>query len=216
MPKRPTITDLQGLRTWALAIQRWQNDGAQTLAQHELSWGGFDTLLVLLDGPLRPGEVTARIGFTTGGMAKLLKSLEDEGLLERRRGEHEDLRAVTVELTAAGKQKVRDAGADVLAIREFDYCEWEISTESQRNLTQVWEQLAGRTNDRPPDPRKRTQTSQPNLRPIPTRISFSPRPKAESPATDGRCDYGWVVMWLAPDLSLPSHVSTRALRNPGV
>ena len=123
MPRRPTISDLKGLRTWALAIQRWQNDGAQTLALHGLSWGGFDTLLVLLDGPLRPGDVSDRISFTTGGMAKLLRSLEDEGLLERRHGEHEDRRAVTVELTAAGKQKVRDAGADLLAIREFDYRE---------------------------------------------------------------------------------------------
>jgi DNA-binding MarR family transcriptional regulator len=146
MPKRPTLKDLKGLRSWALAIQRWQNDGAQTLAQHGLSWGGFDTLLVLLDGPLRPGEVTDRISFTTGGMAKLLKILEDDGLLVRRRGGYTDLRAVTVELTPAGKQKARDAGADVLAIRDFDYREWEISAESQQSLTQAWERLAEGAN----------------------------------------------------------------------
>ena len=143
MPKRPTLNDLKGLRTWALAIQRWQNDGAQTLAQHGLSWGGFDTLLVLLDGPLRPREVTDRIGFTTGGMAKLLKSLEDDALIERRRGEHEDRRAVTIELTREGKKKARHAGAAVLAMRDFDYREWEISSDSQQSLTEAWERLSG-------------------------------------------------------------------------
>jgi DNA-binding MarR family transcriptional regulator len=113
--------DWYALRTWAPAIQRWQNDGAQTLAQHALSWGGFDALLVLLDGPQRSGELTEQLGFTTGGMTKLLKSLEEEGLIVRRRGEEADLRAVTVEISPDGKQKARDSGAAVLAIPDFDY-----------------------------------------------------------------------------------------------
>ena len=62
-----------------------------------------------------------------------------------RRREDTDLRAVTVKITRDGKQKARDAGATMLAIPDFDYRQWEISTESQRSLTRAWERLAGKS-----------------------------------------------------------------------
>ncbi len=136
-----SLDDLRGLRTWATAIRLWRLDGAEILAEHELTWSAFDVLLALLDGPRRSGQLCNELGMTTGGMAKLLKRLETMGVVERHRGEEEDLRTVTVQLTDQGQSIVETAGADVLVMRNADYRKWGISKDSQEALTAAWDRL---------------------------------------------------------------------------
>lgn len=141
MSQKPSTEDLRGLRTWSTAIRLWRLDGAEILAENELTWSGFDVLLALLDEPRRSGQLCNELGMTTGGMAKLLKRLESMDILERRRGEQEDLRTVTVQLTGKGRSLVETAAADVLAMRNADYRAWGISQDSQDALTAAWDRL---------------------------------------------------------------------------
>ncbi len=141
MSDTTSLDGLRGLRTWSTAIRLWRLDGAEILAQHGLTWSGFDVLLALLDGPRRSGQLCNELGMTTGGMAKLLKRLESTGVIERRRGEEQDLRTVTVQLTADGQALVETAGAAVLEMRNADYRRWGISQDSQDALTAAWDRL---------------------------------------------------------------------------
>lgn len=122
-------------------MRLWRLDGAEILAEHGLTWSGFDVLLALTDGPRRSGQLCSEIGMTTGGIAKLLKRLETTNIIERRRGEAEDLRTVTVQLTASGKSLVETAGIRVLEMRNVNYRKWGISQDSQDALTEAWERL---------------------------------------------------------------------------
>ena len=78
---------------------------------------------------------------TTGGMAKLLKRLENSDIVERRRGEEQDLRTVTVQLTTEGQALVETAGSAVLEMRNADYRKWGISNDSLDALTAAWNHL---------------------------------------------------------------------------
>ncbi len=136
-----SLDDLRGLRTWSTAIRLWRLDGAEILAEHGLTWSGFDVLLALLDEPRRSGQLCNELGMTTGGMAKLLKRLEAVDFIERRRGEEEDLRTVTVQLTPEGQNLVGTAGTAVLEMRNTDYRRWGISKDSEEALTAAWDRL---------------------------------------------------------------------------
>jgi DNA-binding MarR family transcriptional regulator len=62
------------------------------------------TLLMLrFDGPMRPSELSTRIGMTTGGMTKVLDQLVERGLVERHVGGSDDGRAVIVTMTPDGR-----------------------------------------------------------------------------------------------------------------
>ncbi len=141
MSNSTSLDDLRGLRTWSTAIRLWRLDGAEILADYGLTWSGFDVLLALLDGPRRSGQLCRELGMTTGGMAKLLKRLEAVGIIERRRGEEEDLRTVTVQLTTEGQTLVETVGTAVIDMRNADYRKWGISQDSQDALTAAWEKL---------------------------------------------------------------------------
>jgi len=144
MPPKPALDDLRALRIWSTGTRLWRLDGAEALAENELTWSGFDILLALIDGPRRSGQLCNEVGMTTGGMAKLLKQLESTNILERRRGEQDDLRTVTVQLTSTGRALVEAAGADVLAMRDADYRTWGISHESEHAMTAAWSRLRER------------------------------------------------------------------------
>lgn len=135
---------IRGLRTWAAAIRHWRVHGGETLAGRGLTWSSFEVLLELLEGPLRSGELSARVEMTTGGMAKILRCLEESGSVARRRGENDDLRTVTVEITPKGRDLVETAAAEIVAMRDFDYRAWNVSPESQRALDEVWRRLGSR------------------------------------------------------------------------
>ena len=141
MADKASLDDLRGLRTWSTANRLWRLDGAELLAQHGLTWSGFDVLLALLDGPRRSGQLCRELGMTTGGMAKLLKRLENSDIVERRRGEEQDLRTVTVQLTTEGQALVETAGSAVLEMRNADYRKWGISNDSLDALTAAWNHL---------------------------------------------------------------------------
>lgn len=65
--------------------------------------------LFLLDlrGPMRPLELTEALGFTSGGVSKLLGRLERLGAVRRSGHDGPDLRAVTIRLTPAGRRVSR-------------------------------------------------------------------------------------------------------------
>lgn len=63
----------------------------------------------------RPISLVDLLGLSTGGVSKLLDRLEAEGLLERRHGLLEsDRRAVVLEVTDAGRARLREQTARVL------------------------------------------------------------------------------------------------------
>lgn len=62
-----------------------------------------------LHGATRPSELAALLGFTTGGVSKLLDRLEAAQLVERTDAHLADHRAVGVRITARGRRLVRAA-----------------------------------------------------------------------------------------------------------
>jgi len=140
MTTEATNKELRGLRTWMTAIRTWQSDAAEILADHALTTSGFGVLLALAEGPRRSGELRDELGMTTGGMAKLLKRLEDEGRIVR---EHAttDQRVVIVTLTDAGMSVLRHAGAELIAMREADYRKWDVDEELVDAIHKAWQKI---------------------------------------------------------------------------
>lgn len=73
--------------------------------------------LFLLDlrGPMRPVELSEALGFTSGGVSKLLGRLERLGAVRRSGHDGPDLRAVTIRLTPAGRRVSRKIARAVQA-----------------------------------------------------------------------------------------------------
>ncbi len=141
MSKKATRKELRGIRTWSTAIHMWRDDAAETLADHGLTWSGFRVLLALTEGPRRSGELRNEVGMTTGGMAKLLKRLESEGLVRRTAGSDTDGRAVTVELTPDGRSTVAKAAGDMIAMREAEYRRWDIDEDLRDAVDEAWRRI---------------------------------------------------------------------------
>lgn len=67
------------------------------------------------EGPTRPGTLQEVVGYTSGGLSRLLERLEEQGVIERTFGAlTTDRRAVLVGLTPKGRSLARRA-ADVLS-----------------------------------------------------------------------------------------------------
>jgi MarR family transcriptional regulator, organic hydroperoxide resistance regulator len=60
------------------------------------------------DGALPAGQLATRLGISAASGTQMLDGLESRGLLERRRSEN-DRRSVTIELTAAGRERAVQA-----------------------------------------------------------------------------------------------------------
>lgn len=66
------------------------------------------TLFLLnVRGPMRPVELAEELGFTSGGVSKLLGRLEKLGAVQRSGHDGRDMRAITVRLTPAGRRVSR-------------------------------------------------------------------------------------------------------------
>ncbi|MBA0126638.1 MarR family transcriptional regulator [Haloechinothrix sp. YIM 98757] len=76
---------------------------------HGWSWSGFRVLFVLwLAGPLESKRIAHLSGTSRAAVSALVKTLERDGLVTRRRAEH-DGRAVRVDLTDRGRADIARA-----------------------------------------------------------------------------------------------------------
>jgi len=140
MSKKATLKDLRGLRKWAMAIRMWQNDSAEILADYALTSSGFGVLLALVDDPRSSGDIRDELGMTTGGLAKLLKRLENEGRIDRSHTES-DKRVVTVSLTEEGRSLLLLAGAELIDMRDAEYRRAGFDKTLQKGIYEAWEKI---------------------------------------------------------------------------
>ncbi|MDY0403479.1 MarR family transcriptional regulator [Sulfurovum sp.] len=85
--------------------------------RHNLSSSEFDVLMALLchNEPMTPTNLYESMIFSSGGMTKLLKKLEEKKLIERIPSQ-KDKRSLLVALSRRGKKLVTDAFGDVVKI----------------------------------------------------------------------------------------------------
>ncbi|MBD3790747.1 MAG: MarR family transcriptional regulator [Campylobacterales bacterium] len=86
-------------------------------AKYNLSTSEFDVLMTLLCHiePMSPTNLYESMIFSSGGMTKLLKKLEEKGLIKRIPSQ-KDKRSLLVSLSREGKKLVSDAFGDVVKI----------------------------------------------------------------------------------------------------
>jgi DNA-binding MarR family transcriptional regulator len=135
MPENHTFNDLQR-RQWLRFLQEMHPDidpgavrlmdemrlvahtlyqvGEQSLVNTGLSYAQYRILIGLLfyewagnGSGLNPSEISAYQGTSRNTISALLRSLEDEGLVERNLDRH-DRRRFNIRLTALGRRKVQD------------------------------------------------------------------------------------------------------------
>ena len=91
--------------------------GARLLAKHGLTLTAYEVLLFLSwapDGKLRRSDLADCVLLTQGGITRLLKGLEDEGLVASTPSTT-DRRVSHVQLTASGRSRLAKAAADHVA-----------------------------------------------------------------------------------------------------
>ena len=82
----------------------------EEVGEHELKPGEFSVLWVILNNPgIRQSVLGQRLMIKRAHMTKLIRALEDQGLVSRRVPD-DDRRAVEITLTPDAVQKVRQAG----------------------------------------------------------------------------------------------------------
>jgi len=117
---------------------------APLLAPLGLTYPQYLVLLVLweLDG-LPVKDIGERLALDSGTLTPLLKRLEHQGLVERRRGE-DDERVVRIHLTAAGRAlrgKARKVPAELACRAGYDVA----SERSMRDLVRLRDELTALT-----------------------------------------------------------------------
>jgi DNA-binding MarR family transcriptional regulator len=85
--------------------------------KYDISASEFDVLMALLchDEPMTPTHLYENMIFSSGGMTKLLKKLEEKNLIQRIPSQ-KDKRSLLVALSKSGKKLVTDAFDDVVKI----------------------------------------------------------------------------------------------------
>lgn len=90
----------------ALVHRRLAEETSDVLARIGLGPGEFDVLAALLRetprGAMRPRTLQESMMWSSGGISNVLRRLEEDGMITRRRGK-EDARAALVSLTPAGR-----------------------------------------------------------------------------------------------------------------
>ncbi|MBL8489033.1 MAG: MarR family transcriptional regulator [Rhodocyclaceae bacterium] len=112
---------------------------------HGLTPAGFDVLATLRRSPpprqLTPGQIREAMLISSGGLAKVLAQLADDGLVARSAG-REDARVKPVRLTARGARLVEQAMAALVAANR----EWladRLSPGELATLTALLLRLSG-------------------------------------------------------------------------
>ena len=121
-----------------VASERWRQIESETLAENGLTRSGFATLLKLRDGAKRSGDLTNHARMTTGGMAKLLGRLEEDGFIERRRGDEPDARTVTVTITDTGRELISRTATELVDLYRQDITSAGISEDEFEIVRIVW------------------------------------------------------------------------------
>lgn len=106
----------------ALSLHRAQEQAFSLVreiwARHGLTPAEFDVLATLRNAPppheLTPSQLQAAVMITSGGLTKVMRQLEDKGLVMRPTPT-EDLRVKPMKLKPAGKRLVEKAMAELVA-----------------------------------------------------------------------------------------------------
>ena len=106
-----TPEEVRALDAWIKFTRAADSFGARLAAHHtcsDLTVSQFGVLEALHHlGPLRQGEISAKLLRSGGNITLVVDHLEARGLVQRRR-ELEDRRVVTVSLTEAGKTLIAE------------------------------------------------------------------------------------------------------------
>ena len=112
---------------------------AGRVAAHGLTFSEFEVLATLRGFPstarLTPGELSAAILLTSGGLTKVLRTLEEKGLVLRPDGAA-DRRSKPVALTAKGRRLVEKAMAEILRA-DTDLIEGAIAPRDLETLNRL-------------------------------------------------------------------------------
>ncbi len=111
----------------------------RTISTHDLSFGEFDVLAVLLRSgspyALTPKRLLESLMLSSGALTNRLDGLERDGLVARD-PDPDDRRGVIVSLTAAGRKLIRQAVTDHVA-NEHDMLDDCLSVKEQETLTRL-------------------------------------------------------------------------------
>ena len=126
-----------GVEGWLRRTRRWSQTGEEILADARLTWASLETLILLGWRPHRSGELSAELQMTTGGLAKLLKRLEDQGYVVRE-ADPGDQRVVMVSITDAGRTVACKAATDVLRMMQADFDEAALTKTERHALATAY------------------------------------------------------------------------------
>ena len=104
-----TAEEVRALDAWLKLARATDSMGARLLGRNSFGdltprqFGVMETLYHL--GPMRPGEISAKLLKSGGNITLVVDNLEKNGLVRRQR-DPDDRRAVVVSLTEQGRQRI--------------------------------------------------------------------------------------------------------------
>ena len=109
------------------------------------SWSAFRAMFTLwISGPLEPSRLAEQSGMSRQAVSALAKTLEADGLVERRTAEH-DARSVVLSLAPLGAERLEQVFVD----HNRRESEWAgaLDPDDRRTLTRLLTRLADATHD---------------------------------------------------------------------
>jgi DNA-binding MarR family transcriptional regulator len=134
-----------------LAAHTLYQVGEQSLVNTGLSYAQYRILIGLLfnewtgdEGGLNPSEISAHQGTSRNTISALIRTLEDEGLIERDLDRH-DRRRFNIRLTEHGRRKVREHASHHMKIVNQIFSIFD--EEEQQELSKLLHSLNQRAQD---------------------------------------------------------------------